>query len=111
MNNHGEAALFLVSTIYTSIRNNDGCHRTERPKELLEANAPSLPRGSLMEPIFNSAKPFLFSLTLSPSLTLRIRPSASSVISGVSFPILICHSIPVRPCVRLRVSVLHANSA
>lgn len=24
-----EAALFLVSTIYTSIRNNDGCHRME----------------------------------------------------------------------------------
>lgn len=47
-----EAALFLVSAIYTSIRNNDGCHRTEQERELLDANA----SGSLMEPIFNSAR-------------------------------------------------------
>lgn len=56
-----EAALFLVPTIYTSIRNNDGCRRMEQERELLDANAP----GSLMEPIFNSTG-IIFFLFLLP---------------------------------------------
>jgi len=70
-----EAALFLVPTIYTSIRNNDGCRRMEQKRALLDANAP----GSLMEPIFNSTGVIFFlfllpyhflSLSLSPTHTL-----------------------------------------
>lgn len=39
-NRFGEAALFLVLTIYTSIRNNDCCHRTEQCGELPDARTP-----------------------------------------------------------------------
>lgn len=70
-----EAALFLVSTIYTSIRNNDGCHRTEQKRELLDVNAP----GSLMEPIFNSVqRHFLFILLISFPLSLYSLPLIDS---------------------------------
>lgn len=79
-NGLGEAALFLVPTIYTSIRNNDGCHRTEQERELLDANAPR----SLMEPIFNSARlHFLRSFTylfypISSQLSSKPRSRARS---------------------------------
>lgn len=86
-----EAALFLVSTIYTSIRNNDGCHRTEQERELLDANAPR----SLMEPIFNSARlHFLLSFTrffypISLPTSSRSR-SRSPVLSN-----FIPHALPI----------------
>jgi len=91
-----EAALFLVPTIYTSIRNNDGCRRMEQERELLDVNAP----GSLMEPIFNSTIFFLFllpyhflSLSLSPSLSLSHAHSLSAYSSmSVFFSLHACIS-------------------
>jgi len=41
-----EAALFLVSTIYTSIQNNDGCRRMEQKRKLFDAIHPGVFNGT-----------------------------------------------------------------
>lgn len=72
-----EAALFLVPTIYTSIRNNDGCHLTEQQRELLDADTPE----SLMEPIFNSALRRCRRFPATPALFAVPRPFHSVSLS------------------------------
>lgn len=75
-----EAALFLVPTIYTSIRNNDGCRRMEQERELLDANAP----GSLMEPIFNSTGVIFFLFLLPYHFLLLSLTHSLSAYSSMS---------------------------